>query len=116
MFIYHAWFDLKPGTPDLAFVEHLQRFLGHLAECGMIGGHRLTRRALGLGPGELGEFHLMIETEDLSQLDRAFRGASAREEPLESLHHAVNSLIKEVRFALYRDFPDAWRRHGAEKF
>jgi hypothetical protein len=116
MLIYHAWFDLKAGTGDLAFVGALDRFLARLAEGGKIRRHRLTRRALGLAPADLGEFHLMIEVDDLAQLDGAFLAVSTRDEPIESLHHAVNSLVEGARFALYRDFPDPWRQHGAEKF
>jgi hypothetical protein len=28
----------------------------------------------------------------------------------------VNSLVQNVRFALYRDFPDPQRQRGAERF
>jgi hypothetical protein len=37
-------------------------------------------------------------------------------EPVESLHHAVNSRVKNLFFALYRDFPDAGRVRGQERF
>ena len=41
---------------------------------------------------------------------------TARAEPIEGLHHGLNSLVQNARFALYRDFPDAHRRFGEEKF
>jgi hypothetical protein len=76
----------------------------------------MTRRKLGLGPTEFGEFHVTIEVEDLAQLDAAFRDVSARSGAIEELHHAVNRVATDVKFALYRDFPDANRERGGEKF
>ncbi|HEY5622229.1 MAG TPA: DUF6614 family protein [Gammaproteobacteria bacterium] len=32
------------------------------------------------------------------------------------MHHAVNSKVKNVKFALYRDFPDPGRKSGEERF
>jgi hypothetical protein len=83
---------------------------------GLIAGHRITRRKLGLGPPQLREFHILLEVADLAQLDRAFNQVASRSEPVESFHHAVNSLVTDVFFALYRDFPDPVRQRGEEKF
>jgi hypothetical protein len=41
---------------------------------------------------------------------------AARADPTESFHHAVNSLVRDTIFALYRDFPDSVRQRGQEKF
>lgn len=116
MDIYHGWFNLKDGESDIAFADHFSRYMTHLQDAGKIRGWRLTRRKLGLGPDMLPEFHMMIETDDLAMLDDAFRLVAAREEPVESLHHGVNGRVKDVIFALYRDFPDDVRRRGAETF
>lgn len=116
MDIYHIWCDLKAGTGDIAFCEHLTRYLGALEQAGSIAGFRITRRKLGLGLEGLGEFHVMVEVEDLAQLDDAFRRVATRAGDIETFHHAVNSLVDNARFALYRDFPDAVRRRGEEKF
>lgn len=62
------------------------------------------------------EFHLTLDTEDLAQLERAFAHVAARAEPVESFHQAVNSKVRDVVFALYRDFPDAVRVRGEERF
>ena len=35
---------------------------------------------------------------------------------VESFHFGVNSLVQNAVFALYRDFPDAFRHHGDERF
>jgi hypothetical protein len=114
--IYHAWCDLKPGVGDLEFGERVAKYLGHLQEQGLIAGWRLTRRKLGLGPPALGEFHLMIEVRDLHQLEEAFARVAGRREPVEGFHFGVNSLVQNAVFALYRDFPDAFRQRGEEKF
>lgn len=116
MDLYHIWCDLKDGASDLQFAENLDAYLGALQAQGLIAAYRLTRRKLGLGPAELGEFHIVIETADLAQLDSAFRAVSARGEPIEGRHFGVNSLVRNARFALYRDFPDPQRRRGEERF
>ena len=116
MDIYHIWCDLKPGVGDTDFADRVGGWLGHLEGEGLIAGWRLTRRKLGLGADGLAEFHIMVEVRDLAQLDAAFGRTAARAEPEESLHHGVNSLVSGVRFALYRDFPDANRERGQEKF
>ena len=113
---YHIWCDLHPGHSDMEFAVAVEAYLGRLREDGRITGYRLTRRKLGLGPPEIGEFHVAIEVEDLAQLDAAFRDVSGRNGPIESLHHAVNQHAGRIRFALYRDFPDAHRERGSEKF
>jgi hypothetical protein len=49
-------------------------------------------------------------------MDRAFGLVSSRAEPVEGFHHAVNSKVRDIFFALYRDFPDEGRVRGQEKF
>ena len=90
----------------------MQRLTGD----GAINSARLTRKKLGFAPDGFGDFHAMIEVRDLAQLEAAFGAVSARDEPLESEHFGVNSLVQNARFALYRDFPDPQRKRGAEKF
>lgn len=116
MDIYHIWCDLKPGIGDLKFSEQLRAYLGHLQAQELIAGWRLTRRKLGLAPPTLGEFHVMIEVRDLAQLELAFNRVAGRAEPVEGFHFGVNSLVQNASFALYRDFPDAVRQHGQERF
>jgi hypothetical protein len=113
---YHIWCNLRAGVSDTDFCRRVDRYLGRLREEGLIEGHRIARRKLGLGPADLGEFHITIEVRDLSQLDHAFRAVARRSDPIESFHHAVNSLVTDTRFALYRDFPDPGREEGQEKF
>lgn len=116
MSIYHIWCNLKDGVSDIDFAERAQGYFDYLKTEGLIDGYRITRRQLGLGPSELREFHLMVEVTDLGQLDKVFTHVASRGEPVESLHHGVNSLVQDVFFALYRDFPDPFRKRGEEKF
>ena len=101
MDIYHGWCNLKPGVGDIEFAEAFGRYMDHLKSTGKIASYRLTRRKLGLGP---------------AQLDEAFSLVATRAGETEGVHHGVNSLVKDVQFALYRDFPDPVRKRGEEKF
>ena len=116
MDIYHIWGSLKDGVSDIEFADHATAYFDHLKQRGLIETYRITRRKLGLGPQHLPEFHLMLEVTGLAQLDEAFGHVAGRAEPVESLHHGVNGLVKDVSFALYRDFPDSVRQRGEEKF
>ena len=116
MDIYHIWCNLKPGVSDLEFVRNARAYLEPLREQGKLERYRITRCKLGLRPATLTEFHLMLEFENLTQLDSAFSTVAARSDPVEQVHHAVNSLVKDLSFALYRDFPDPVRIEGQERF
>ncbi len=106
---YEIWCDLKDGSRDMEFSRNVAAYLGYLRERGLIEGYRLSRRKLGFGPQELGEFHISIETRGLAQLDSAFLRAATRDSEVEPLHASVYSLVKNARFALNRDFPDEVR-------
>ena len=116
MDIYNAWFDLKPGISDMEFSDRLAAYMDSLKNDGLMHGWRLMRRKLGLSASPVGEFHLMMEFMDMTQLDSAFHRVGTRREPIEILHFCVNSLVDHVQFALYRDFPDPIRHRGDEKF
>jgi len=111
---YEVWFNLKDTHKDLEFARALDDYLGHLAGEGLIAGYRLTRRKLGFGPNELGEFHVAISVQSLAQLDEAFGVVAQRSGELERLHARVYSAITDARFALYRDFPDPQRVASAD--
>ncbi len=116
MDIYHVWCNLKPGVTDVEFADKVAAYMEHLKAGGHIETWRLTRRKLGLGPPALGDFHLMIEVKDLTQLDHAFQHVASRDEPVESFHFGVNSLVQNAQFGLYREFPDPTRKRGKERF
>ncbi|MFO0973903.1 MAG: DUF6614 family protein [Phycisphaerae bacterium] len=106
---YEIWFNLADTRRDLEFASNLRAFLGFLQTAGKIAGYRLTRRKLGFGPAELGEFHVSIQAASLAQLDEAFGLAAARTGELEALHARVFAMVKDFKSALYRDFPDPQR-------
>jgi hypothetical protein len=114
--IYHVYCDTKPGVRDTLFCERLGAYFAHLRERGLIAGWRITRAKLGFGLRAMGDWHIMIELRDLAQLEAAFQHVAGRDEPVEGLHHGVNSLVANPVFALTRDFPDAVRKHGEERF
>ncbi|MCR9277824.1 MAG: hypothetical protein NXH85_07590 [Pseudomonadaceae bacterium] len=103
---YHIWCDLKPGESAPEFADAVADYLGEMRRGGAIEGYRLSRRKLGLASAEFGEFHIAIECLDLAQLDKAFEAAAAHREPISSKHAAVYSKVQNVRFGLYRDYPD----------
>ena len=116
MDLFHNWFNLKPGVRDTEFCDALTLYLSALKDRGDIVDYRVMRRKLAFGPSELGEFHVVIETDGLAQLDRAFGTVSARSGAIESLHAAVNQHVCDLRAALYRDFPDSHRQRSEEQF
>jgi hypothetical protein len=113
---YQVWFDLKAGVKDVDFARSLATYMDHLKQRGLIEGWKLSRRKLGLAPPQFGDFHLVVETRNLAQLDEAFNHVASRGEPVESVHFDVNSKVENPLFGLYRDFPDPVRREGDEKF
>ena len=107
---YHIWCNLQPGVLDLAFCDHVAQYMGYLRERGLIEGYHLTRRKLGFGPPGLGEFHVVVETRDMAQLEQTFQHVATRGGEVERLHRAVYSSVRDTTFALYRDFPDPVRQ------
>jgi hypothetical protein len=106
MDIYHIWFDLKPDTDEQAFAKALPAFLDHMKQEGRIETWRMMRCKLGLRPDDVREFHIMIETRDLAQLDTAFRAAAARSGETDALHFSANAMVTNIKFGLFRDWPD----------
>lgn len=106
MDIYHIWFDLKPDADEDDFADAVTAFLDHMEAQGRLAGWRMMRCKLGLRPDAFPEFHIMVETEDLTQLDRAFNAAATREGETDRLHFSANSMVQGVKFALYRDWPN----------
>ena len=106
MDIYHVWFDLRPGTDERAFAKALPAFLDHMKSDGRIESWRMMRCKLGLRPDDVREFHIMIETRDLAQLDTAFRAAAARSGETDTLHFSANAMVTNIKFGLFRDWPD----------
>lgn len=109
MNLYTCSIDLKDDAKALAFAKAIDDWMSHLKGEGVIGDWRLFRRKLNLASGEHRDFLLEIEVADLAQLDRAFRVTGQKDETVETLYRAVNTLVGKADFALYRPFPDPER-------
>jgi hypothetical protein len=112
---YHVWFDLRPGVKDLDLAASVKGMLDHMVRTGAIAGWGLTRRKLGFGPKEIGEWHVAIQVRDLAQLEQAFDDVTPRTGEMERLHAAVWSKVTNFRSGLYRDFPDPNRIYPQER-
>ncbi len=106
---YEIWCDLRDSHADLQFAAAVHDYMTLLQSRQLISKYRLTRRKLGFGPQGMGEFHVTIETDNLSQLEEAFQVAAARAGEVENYHAKVYGAVKNLTFALYRDFPDPVR-------
>ena len=104
------WCNLKDSSKDLEFCENLNQYLGYLKSEGLIVDFHLSRRKFGFGPPELGEFNVRIDAVDLAQLDKAFNLVATRSGKVEEVHRPVFSMVKDLKSALYRDFPDPVRK------
>ncbi len=108
--------DLKPGVRDHQFVAALDGYLGALEV------RRQDRRLAPASPQARPRHARARRIPDPDRdarpraARRAFTAVSTRNEPVEGAHHGVNSLVVNFQAALYRDFPDAHRQHGEERF
>ena len=109
MNLYCCQIDLKDDAKALAFAKAVDDWMSFLQAKGAIGGWRLLRRKLNLAADGYRDFLLEIEIRDLAQLDMAFRLSGRQDEPIDTLYSAVNALVGEAGFALYRPFPDPER-------
>jgi hypothetical protein len=109
MNLYSCSIDLKDDAKALAFANAVDQWMSHLKSEGVIEDWRLFRRKLNLASDCHSDFRLEIEVRDLTQLDQAFRMLGRHDDNVASLYRAVNTLISQTRFALYRPFPDPER-------
>ncbi|HYD01348.1 MAG TPA: DUF6614 family protein [Phycisphaerales bacterium] len=110
---YHMWCNLRDGRRDVEFAGHVKAYLDFLKGQGKIERWSLERRKFGFGPRDLGEFHIIVSTNDLAQLDAAFSTVATRSGEVERLHAPVYSMVTDFVAALYRDFPDPERASTA---
>ncbi|MCL4305626.1 hypothetical protein KJZ99_06905 [bacterium] len=115
MNIYHVWCNLKESRRDLEFVENVRVYLDFLKKTGELVEWRLTRRKLGFGPAELGEFHITMEFKSLVELENTFGDVAKRTGEMEDLHRKVFVMVTDFKSALYRDFPDPGRSTNVEE-
>lgn len=110
---YEIWCNLKDSSRDLQFCEHVEAFLNALKGEGLLADFKIRRRKFGFGPAELGEFNISIATTNLHQLEDAFQRVAAWTPDIQRLHALVYSAVTNVKFGLWRDFPDPVRLDSA---
>ncbi len=103
------WCNLRDTSKDLEFCDNVSSYLGHLKSEGLISDFHIARRKFGFGPAELGEFHIRVDAAGLDQLDKAFSLVATRSGKIEDLHRPVFSMVRDLKSALFRDFPDPER-------
>ncbi|MDX5381563.1 MAG: hypothetical protein LPJ92_01080 [Rhodobacterales bacterium] len=109
MNLYSCSIDLKDDAKALAFANAVDQWMTYLKCEGVIEDWRLLRRKLNLASDSHRDFLLEVEVRDLAQLDQAFRMLGRHDDHVASLYRAVNTLVADARFALYRPFPDPER-------
>ena len=106
---YLIWINVRESRRDLEFVENVNAYLGYLQNNNELESFTITRRKLGWGPAELGEFMIDIRVENMAKLEDIFQHVATRSGEVESLHTAVFSMVTDFKSALYRDYPDPVR-------
>ena len=116
MDIYHVWADKEGDISDIDWTSNMRAFLDQLVEEHKIESFRITRCKLGFRSiQDLPEWHIMIETKNMSQLENAFhRVAKPDSYPLDEIdgkvdekHKSFNQFVGDnIQHALYRDWPD----------
>ena len=108
--IYHIWCNPKEGVDAKDFSVKIRTFLGELVTAGKLESFRVMRMKLGFRSMDLPDFHIMMETKNMQQLDDAMSMVGRRTGELEGHHVAMNTLVdmESIQHALYRDFPDAF--------
>ena len=109
MNIYHCMFDLVEDSKALAFASALDSWMTLLRDRGTIRDWRLLRLKLNLASDCCRDFLLEIEVEDLAQLDKAFRLVGSKDDEVADAYARVHTMVSEVRYGLYRPFPDPER-------
>jgi hypothetical protein len=106
--IYHIWCNPKEGVDAKDFADKIHIFLGELVKAGKLESFRVMRMKLGFRSMDLPDFHIMMETKNMQQLDDAMSMVGRRTGELEGHHVAMNTLVdmESIQHALYRDFPD----------
>ena len=97
MVILQALFDLKPEVPEADFKKALGDFCGHLQTKGYVIGWRWMRQIVPKGPAfprptqtHFVTFEFLDEAAD----ERCYEYVAKDEEPIRSLHRAMNSKVE----------------------
>lgn len=108
MDIYHIWANKESSISDIDWVHNLKSFLDHLVSENKMVSYRITRCKMGFRSiADLPEWHIMMEFNDMSQMEQAFKRVAPLEGELETKHKSFNQFVTDdIQHALYRDWPD----------
>lgn len=108
MDIYHIWADKSDDISDLDWVTNMKGFLQHLVDEDKAVSYRVTRCKMGFRSiQDLPEWHIMIEFNDMTQLENAFKRVAPLKGELEDKHKSFNQFVSgNIQHAYYRDWPD----------
>ncbi len=108
MDIYHIWADKSSDISDIDWVNNMKGFLQHLVDENKAVSYRVTRCKMGFRSiQDLPEWHIMIEFNDMTQLENAFKRVAPLEGELEEKHKSFNQFVSgNIQHAYYRDWPD----------
>ena len=108
MDIYHIWADKSDDISDIDWVNNMKGFLQHLVDEDKAVSYRVTRCKMGFRSiQDLPEWHIMIEFNDMTQLENAFKRVAPLEGELEEKHKSFNQFVSgNIQHAYYRDWPD----------
>jgi hypothetical protein len=111
-----VWADIEGDITDKEWCENLRNFLKALKEEQKIESYRITRCKLGFrSMPDMPEWHIMIETTDMAQLEKAFHRVARpdryaideAEGQIDKKHKSFNMYVADnIQHALYRDWPD----------
>jgi len=107
MDIYHVWADKKGEISDLDWVTNMRGFLDHLVNEGKMVSYRITRCKMGFRSMDIPEWHIMMEFNDMTQLENAFKRVAPLEGELEDKHRSFNQFAENLQHAYFRDWPDS---------
>jgi hypothetical protein len=104
--VLHGLFALQPGVSIEEFRPAFEAFYGHLEQMGFVCGYCLMQRQpleerFGAGLPEF-DYHVAIEFPSLEHDRACYEYVSKDEEPVRSLHRAMNSKVRRgsARFFL----------------
>ena len=108
MDIYTIWADKEGDISDLDWVNNMKGFFDHLVGEGKMQSYRITRCKMGFRSiADMPEWMILMEFNDMTQLESAFKRVVPQEGELEEKHQSFNQYVSgNIQHALFRDWPD----------
>lgn len=96
--VFHGLFSLKDGITEAEFLLDFDAFYSHLVEMGYARSYRILRRQPLEGFGNTlprFEYHAEVEFPGLEEDRACYEYVKRNDEPVRSLHQAMNSKVKQ---------------------